>query len=873
VARLRRRVAELEHAFALQVCEILELRARLASKRENEDALRQSKQRLRSLFAALPDIAFILDEDGTYVKVLTSNENLLYLPSDELEGRRLRDILPPDLGNAALETLQRALETGQPQSLEYRRETLDGECWFEGRTAPLHLGRSGKRMVIWISRDITARKRAEEKLLESEKRYALATGAGHVGIWEWNFERDEVYLDPHLCELLDYPEGRNQTDFPHWNELVSGEDFEIMKTKVHAYLQGDTPSFEHVCRVEGSEGKVHWLLARGTAIWKGPEAPSTMLGTFTDITERRKAEMARERLVKILKYRSTQLQTAAEVSRAVSSILDPQELIQQVADLICERFDLYYVGLFLVEQDETAAEDSGSWAVLHAGTGEAGKIMLEAGHRLRVGGSSMIGWCIANQEARIALDVGQEAVRFENPWLPKTRSELALPLISRGQAVGALTIQSAQEAAFSEEDIVVLQTMTDQLANAIVNARLFEQAQQEIAERREAENALRQRQQELELLNNASSALAASLDLDQVLTTVIKNMQELVGALACSVWLLNPQKQKLVCRKATGPRSELVRGWGLALGEGIVGWVAQHRESLFVSDAREDSRHYDGVSKKIGLDIRSILSVPLEVKDEMIGVLQVVATEVDSFDPRELSLMESLAATAAIAIDNAHLYEQTRQDAVTKAALLDEANHRVKNNLTAIMGILALELQRPAQQIEDFHALLRDILSRIQGMSTVHNLLSDAQWAPLPLDRLVAEVIYAALGGSPIRHKIKVRVSAPEESLMIAPRLATNLAIVINELTTNSIKHAFRERDKGIIHVEIKAEGEGRKKITLVFRDNGSGFPEPVLKGKQAGVGVRLMRLIVRSPLLDALEFHNEGGAVATLIFKLVPYI
>jgi GAF domain-containing protein len=103
--------------------------------------------------------------------------------------------------------------------------------------------------------------------------------------------------------------------------------------------------------------------------------------------------------------------------------------------------------------------------------------MLAEGHRLEIGGSSMIGQCVATRNARIALDVGQEAVRFDNPHLPETRSELALPLTSRGAIVGALTIQSAQESAFSEEDITVLQIMADQLANAISNARLFEQSQ------------------------------------------------------------------------------------------------------------------------------------------------------------------------------------------------------------------------------------------------------------------------------------------------------------------------------------------------------------------------------------------------------------
>ncbi|MCX7681903.1 MAG: substrate-binding domain-containing protein, partial [Anaerolineae bacterium] len=188
--------------------------------------------------------------------------------------------------------------------------------------------------------------------------------------------------------------------------------------------------------------------------------------------------------------RALKLQTAAEVSRAASSILDPEILALQVVELVRERFDLYYAGLFLVDQTGEWTGEPNKWAVLRAGTGEAGRLMLQQGHKLEIGGSSMIGWCIANKQARIALDVGKDAIRFDNPFLPETRSELALPLISRGHPIGALTIQSSREAAFSEEDIAVLQTMADQLANAIANAQLYNQAQREIAERRRAEEEL-----------------------------------------------------------------------------------------------------------------------------------------------------------------------------------------------------------------------------------------------------------------------------------------------------------------------------------------------------------------------------------------------
>jgi PAS domain S-box-containing protein len=174
-----------------------------------------------------------------------------------------------------------------------------------------------------------------------------------------------------------------------------------------------------------------------------------------------------------LDRRALLLQAAAEVSRATGSILDPDELIQQVVDLTRERFSLYYVGLYLVDQTGEVDGRPGRWAVLRAGTGEAGRQMVAAGRRIEVGGDSMVGWCIAQRQSRSEEHVSEEAARQKNPLLPGTRSKLGLPLISRGRAIGAMTIQSAEPAAFSAEDIITLQTMADQLANAIENARLF----------------------------------------------------------------------------------------------------------------------------------------------------------------------------------------------------------------------------------------------------------------------------------------------------------------------------------------------------------------------------------------------------------------
>lgn len=172
-----------------------------------------------------------------------------------------------------------------------------------------------------------------------------------------------------------------------------------------------------------------------------------------------------------LQRRIHELYTASTIARTVNTATDQPTMLQQVADLIQQEFDLYYVGIFLIDE-------SGKFAVLRAGTGEAGRRMLAEGHRLAVGGNSMIGWATARKEPRISQDVSVELVRFSNPHLPLTRSELALPILRRGQCLGAISVQSTQVRAFEEDDILVLQGIADSLGLALENLEFYQRIQQ-----------------------------------------------------------------------------------------------------------------------------------------------------------------------------------------------------------------------------------------------------------------------------------------------------------------------------------------------------------------------------------------------------------
>ena len=160
------------------------------------------------------------------------------------------------------------------------------------------------------------------------------------------------------------------------------------------------------------------------------------------------------------------LKAAATVGHNISSILDLDDLLQTTVDIICKEYEFYYAGIFLLDPKK-------EWAILQAGYGEAGTEMIANNHRLALEGTSMIGIAIRERKAEITADVGDIEKHFKNPLLPETRSEMALPLVTKGDILGALTVQSEKVNAFSTADIDALQSMADQLAIAIRNAHLL----------------------------------------------------------------------------------------------------------------------------------------------------------------------------------------------------------------------------------------------------------------------------------------------------------------------------------------------------------------------------------------------------------------
>lgn len=173
--------------------------------------------------------------------------------------------------------------------------------------------------------------------------------------------------------------------------------------------------------------------------------------------------------------RASQFESLAHIASAITTIQNLQELLPRIAEVISEQLGFYHVGIFLVEP-------SGRYAVLSAANSEGGRKMIQRRHQLKIGEQGIVGYVTQTGKPRIALDVGEDSVYFTNPELPDTHSEMALPLRTGNEIIGALDIQSTEVGAFTDEDFQILSTLANQVSLAIQNARHFDQSQKALAE-------------------------------------------------------------------------------------------------------------------------------------------------------------------------------------------------------------------------------------------------------------------------------------------------------------------------------------------------------------------------------------------------------
>lgn len=348
-----------------------------------------------------------------------------------------------------------------------------------------------------------------------------------------------------------------------------------------------------------------------------------------------------------IQRRAIHLEASAEVGRAITSIFNIDELLSRAVHLIRDQFGFYHAGIFLLDE-------AGDWAILREATGEAGAQMKTQGHRLAVGETSMVGWTALHREPRIALYAGEDEVRFANPLLPYTRSEMTLPMMIGGRLLGVLNVQSTEEAAFDDDDVRALQSMANQVAVAIENAQ--------------------QVSHEARLLEATSPIYRISRELAQVTTirdvanSIIASVAE-TGADGCTV-------VEFEFSPAGDPKALLYRGvWrndrevqfqpGMRIPFSESPFPYEMISTLWTIADVEKAEHLPQSARQVFLNtgVKALANIPLHAREKVIGQVVVLRITTGPFSESALRLYEALSDQAAVALERAQLWEQAQRRA------------------------------------------------------------------------------------------------------------------------------------------------------------------------------------------------------------------
>jgi GAF domain-containing protein/HAMP domain-containing protein len=535
------------------------------------------------------------------------------------------------------------------------------------------------------------------------------------------------------------------------------------------------------------------------------------------------------RLFDAEQWRAEQFRVISEVGRHITSILDINELLVQIVQLVQQAFNYDHVGIALIEGDE---------AVYKHGAGhlwDNPQFKFQPA-QLQVGQEGVTGRVVATGEPLLVPDVSRAP---HYVWMQgsQTRSELAVPIKVKGKVLGVLDVQSDRRNAFDDSDLTVLQSLAHQAGVVIENAILFE------AEQRQAE--------QFRLINEVGRHVTSILSTDELLDQMVELIQKAFNYYLVEIGLVEGDGVVFKARaeKNEGPQFESFR---LKIGqEGIAGWVAATGQPLLVPDVSQEPRYV----KVTDTQTRSELVVPIKVKDKVTGVINVESERLNGFNESDLMVLQSLANQAAVAFENARLYEQAQQLAVweERQRLARDLHDAVTQTLfsasliaEALPALWEHDQEEGKQLLQELRQLSRGALAE---MRTLLMELRPKALAEARLDGLLRQLAEAITGrtGLPVTVKVESQHKLPPDVHVAFYRIA-------QEALNNIVKHAHASRVAVHLHSSSHA---GTKSTELHVNDDGRGFDPDAVPSDRLGLGI----IRERAQAVGAtLSIHSQPG-------------
>ncbi len=439
---------------------------------------------------------------------------------------------------------------------------------------------------------------------------------------------------------------------------------------------------------------------------------------------------------------------------------------------------------------------------------------------------------------------------------------IAVPIIFFGNTerlIGVISVQSSTMREFTTAERNFVEVVAGIVAINIENGRLYEQTDEQ----------LRRKVHELATMHRVSSIIASTLNLDEVLQIITTQAVHLSGAERSCIFELDAETQRLHVIAHHGLNTAMVRGLQLVVGQCCAGRaVKTGRPSSAVDCCQTDAHCFIPKDPGISSEIHSVLCVPLQVKRKVLGCICIYSSHRHLLSQEQMQLVITFANEAAIAIENARLYEETRRGLELKSVLLRELHHRVKNNLATVAGILSL--QRRRTRSSEVRYILAESVNRVQGLAATHDLLSHDDVSEARVEDIARKIVGVANDNlrPPETH---ITFAVEPCSIVIPSRAVTILALVLNEMVSNAIKHGMKGLTKGKITIRGRQE-DGLVIVQVIDTGKGLAQWEPGEDESHEGLGLSLIKNLIGDLggqfILHRLD--DEGITVSEVRFPLV---
>ncbi len=531
----------------------------------------------------------------------------------------------------------------------------------------------------------------------------------------------------------------------------------------------------------------------------------------------------------------TRLAALRRINQAATTSLDLDAMLQTVVGVVRETMNCDSCSIFLFDEANSLLELSAS---IGLNQDAIGRVFLPLG-------SGITGQAALSRQLLAVPDATEHPKYVDYPLIGDQRysSQVSVPLALRSPSrlVGVLNILSLNRREFAAAELAFLETAAGEMAIAIENARLYSQTDAE----------LQRRISQLSTLQQMSRMVASTLELSELLQLISEQTVDLSNAVGVEIYRL---------RRGDTERLEL---------------LSRHTSdgSRSLDEANDEVRQLvDDVMGSLAAIWRSVgteqadlfvQGLPMLRGRRVVGAICVFHTSRPPEDSEASTLLDAFCDSAAIAIENANLYEEARRGYTRASILLQEMHHRVRNNLQTVAALLSMQ----ARHTDDtrMSVPLREAVTRIQSIAAIHDILSGGDLRETTVDVIakhVADDATANLAG-PEQH---VTFTIVPSTVHVNSREATALALLVNEFVMNAIGHGFTGRTSG--HIVIRADYL-KEDAVIEIEDDGAGLPEDFSLDSNRRLGLNIARTLVESDLRGtlSLERMDEGGTRVRIRF------